>query len=165
MRPSRPELSSRGRGVVIRQLLARFARTVMPSQSVYFGWAARNLAREMASRGETGVVIEVRFPTLNAGQQLHGDWYQVRVWLNGRNQHDFRPTGSMRWPYAIAHEPPGICVVEVNNDGLVRLDYSFNLRPDVVQVITVLPRLTKMSRAWRDPKVALGDRFTAERDS
>ena len=138
--------------------MASILEPLLLAERVWSGEAGRERAREMARRGRSGIVVEVRFPPDRPWRRAHRSWRSVRVTIDQQHEYRFAPIARRRSPREFELDPGSVTVAAVP-DALGRLVAQVDVRPGFVIVVTVHPGVTTWFVRPTEPVIEVGERF------
>jgi hypothetical protein len=137
--------------------LASIVEPLLFAERVWSGEAGRDRAREMARRGRSGIVVEVRFPPDRPWRGTHRAWRSIRVTVDQQHEYRFATVTRRRSPREFELAPGRVTVAAVP-DSLGRLVTQVDVRPGSVTLVTVHPSVTSWFVRHSDPVIEVGER-------
>lgn len=136
--------------------LASILEPLVLAERVWSGEAGRDRARDMARRGRSGIVVEVRFPPERPWRRAHRSWRSVRVTVD-QHEYRFAPVARRRSPREFELGPGPVTVAAVP-DSLGRLVTLVDVHPGFVTLVTVHPGVTTWFVRHTEPVIEVGER-------
>lgn len=121
-------------------------------RDTWTGRAAKQAAQRMAWAGETGIVVDVRFPPLfPRDRSLARRWRSVRVDV-GSESRDFFPAGNKRSPFTVPLAPGPHRVAAINEE-LERLEQDVVVESPGVTVVAIRPSYVWLLLVKTKPRI------------
>lgn len=140
--------------------LASIVEPLLFAERVWSGAAGRERAHEMARRGRSGIVVEVRFPPARPWRGTHRAWRSIRVTIDQHHEYRFATVARRRSPREFELDPGRVTVAAVP-DSLGRLVTQVDVQPGSVTLVTVYPSVTSWFVRHSDPMIEVGECIAA----